>query len=234
MNTRRADQLIRRALVENDEQPSENPGTYYFGMISPEGVNHARQRDFSLLFRRTEGDPATHTAIARHHGFKNDHHAVGEGWVRWHEDTHLKDRGDRNSDPKKRAKYNELSNTYGIPADRKLHTVEFNHNDPRAVEQAFLHVARHVPEGHTQVHVRGVLTRKNYEGAFQRGEAVHLPGAFHSGVNTRAGALRELASLHSHLHNREFDPDYDSYDDYDGSDPSYVNLFDKHLGGRPL
>lgn len=75
---------------ESDEGPK--PTEFHFGLIDRKGKNHKRSRDFSLLFQRTEGDPATHTAIARKLGFKNDHEAVGHGFVRWYEETHLYDR----------------------------------------------------------------------------------------------------------------------------------------------
>ena len=237
MITARADQLIRRALGEEEEAPKQ-PTEFHFGLISPGGENHKRTRDFSLLFRRTQGDPATHTAIAREHGYKSDHHAVRKGWVRWHEDTHLDNRLSTSGDAKPRNYASGSPVDLKPTVDGKLHGVEFRWDNMDAVEHAFKHIAQHVPVGHTQVHVSAVKPAMNAEGLFTRGRQVRVPQAgFNSGYHTRQSALEDLASLHSHLHheNQGYDDGWsvDDFDDDDSDththgDPYYEDLFKKH------
>ena len=232
MNTQRADVLIRRALGEEEAGPK--PTEFHFGLIDPKGKNHKRTRDFSLLFRRTDGDPATHTSIARGLGFKNDHDAVGHGHVRWYEDTHLDNRLATMGSGKKPIYIRGGEIPDKPTVDGKLHGVEFDHRSLSAIENAFLHVARHVPEGHTQVSVRGVRSKPQVEGQsarFARGTPEHVTDAgFWTGVHTRHSALETLANLHEYRsHQLYADKDWDdAIDSDDEYDPYYEHLWDKH------
>lgn len=228
MMTQRADQLIRRALGE-EEEPKQ-PTEFHFGLIDKKGKNHKRTRDFSLLFRRTDGDPATHTAIARGIGFSNDHEAVRDGHVRWYEDTHL-DRRQAVVGSGKTPTYHHGGPVDLKPTpDGKLHGVEFDHRNINAIEHAFLHIANHVPVGHNQVHVVGVRSKGTTGGRFTRGTPEHVSSWFRSGLHTRASALEHLSSLHAYREHQLYagkdwddDPDFD-----DDHDPYYENLIDKH------
>jgi hypothetical protein len=154
--------------------------------------------------------------------------------VRWYEDTHLDKRLAVSGSGKIPTYQNGLAVNLKPTLDGKLHGVEFDHRNINAIENAFLHIANHVPVGHQQVRVMGVRPKRgsaDVSARFARGTPEHVYDAgFRSGLHTRNTAMQHLASLHEYrshqLHaGRDWDDDLDPDDDYD---PDYQGLYDKH------
>lgn len=181
-STPRADALIQSGLSKRKQKKFRRQGKlseeekapdFKFGMITPEGKRHTRSRGFSALLSRRQGSPVTHTAIVRGESdFESDHHAVANGWVRWHE-------------------------TYPTVWEhgKKRYGYEFHEENPHAIKQAYKHILDHVPDKHDDA--IDLITRRG--SADTKSADLPLPGNTHT-HGKKWWALHHLHNLDNLLH----------------------------------
>lgn len=222
-----------RVCPGSEQHPHEGepvPTEFQFGMVAPRGKRtsdnsawkegkHAgtATRGFGAMMGRRQGSPMTHNGLVRSMSdgvYSTDHEAVGDGWLRWHEDAHLKHRvaqelqraGNQRMTQQRldRMHSKREINPNAPTPDGKSHHIEFEHIDPDAIENAFVHVLHHVPDGHPHVNVRAV------DGLSHSARSAH-PVVRGSGWHSKGNALRKIAEFHKQALDYDDSSLFDNY-----------------------